>query len=133
MRGPKGKPINLHLVEGTFHSTRHTKAAEVAKDIDTSPPIPPYKLNAEQLRIWNRYVKLLWWNTEVESELLILYINLTIDRHKHEKSLATKYHWTPAMIGRYVQTGAELGIGYANKKRVPSKKKDKGPESKHFT
>jgi hypothetical protein len=133
-RGPKGKPVALHLVDGTFKSTRHAAAAKNAVEVsDGSKPVPPYKFDKEHQNVWDFYAKQLWWNSAAESDLLALYVDLTVDKRKQSRGMATKYDWNAAMLTAYKSLGSELGVGFANKQKIPPQNKgDKNKESEHF-
>ena len=124
MRGRKPKPVALHVVDGTLNTTRH-------KDLANAPvidgrPVMPKCMSRQGKVIWEQYFDVFTWLTVVESHLFAIWCELTVDYA--DQLNAKNRQWNAALLGRYQSIGADLGVGHANRLRIPG---DKGKPSKN--
>ena len=127
-RGPKGRPVGLHVVAGTYRQDRH-EVAENAPE-PTGRPIKPKFLKGRAAKVWAEYVDIAFWLTEAESHILAVWCSLTAEI---ESSVALM---PAARISQWRTLAAELGLTPSARARLGQEggKKDgkKGPAAEFF-
>ena len=124
MRGRKTKPVALHIVEGTLRKSRHNELVD-APVVD-GRPVMPKCMSRRGKAIWKQYFDVFTWLTVAESHLFAIWCELTVEFEGDFNNV--KRNWSPAFLSQYKSIGADLGVGHANRLRIPG---DKGKPSKN--
>lgn len=126
-RGPKPKPTELHLVQGTYRPERHEDQAENEPKPEGKLEKPKY-LKGRAARVWDRIAPKLEWLTEVDSDTLALWCGLQAE---YESNLADM---PSSRISQIRVLAAELGMTASGRARIGASGKPKkvDPTAKFF-
>lgn len=124
VRGQRPKSSALHIVDGTYQSSRH--AGKDGGPEATGQPIKP-KLKAAASRIWDRTVERFSWLTAADSDKLAMYCVLQAEFEKDAGNM------NAARIGHLRNLGSELGGDPVSRTRMQvGKKPSAKKEDKYF-
>ncbi len=128
-RGSKGRPVDLHVVDGTYRKDRHGAAENAPQP--TGTPIRPKFVKGRAAKIWDEYVERAFWLTEAESHILAAWCLMTVELEKDIDRM------TAARIGQWRTLAAELGLTPSARARLGQgsdgkKSKKKDPTAEFF-
>lgn len=119
------KPTALHVVEGTYNTTRH-------KDRQNEPAtksglIKPKFLKGRASKLWDEYAPRLWWLGDADSHHLAVYCGLVAEYERGPDQMLA------ARIGQMRAFAGELGIAAARSKFNAKKNgEEKDKEGQYF-
>lgn len=114
----------LHIVDGTLRKSRHNELVD-APVVD-GRPVMPKRMSRRGKVIWKQYFDVFTWLTVAESHLFAIWCELTVEFEGDFNNV--KRNWSPAFLSQYKSIGAELGVGYVNRVKIPGVK---GKQSKN--
>ena len=126
-RGPKPKPTQLHIVDGTYRPGRHAVQAENEPQPEGALTKPKW-LKGKPGRIWDDWAPKLDWLTEVDSPALALWCGLEAEVQ------ADLLDMTASRISQWRTLASELGMMPAGRARIGAsgKKKKADPTEQYF-
>lgn len=122
---PTTRPTSLLLVDDKFNVTEHRHRLNEPRP--KGKPVPPIKLHRDLKKVWDRQVRIGFWLTAADSDMLLAYCILQLQLEKHVSEPGLK--WTSCQQLEHRRSASELGFTPVGRARMGNNTK-KQPHGK---